>query len=330
MSTLHLRYDFISSETEKSWQRNSSTYISRMDTIFGQCSFVHLGLWQTARDCYVSLQTHVYFTPIERLKPCCSSYQGLLTSTKISLLGFDLYVFQDRETISRIIRHPNLASPMSLYVFGERFLFGMPQRGVAAYIADDSGPSAKPFPGSNVAPEKRVDYLLHRAFNQAWTGAPLASVSRRFMEMLRSEVDVLKISREWTHFDDFYKLFGKPVSSSVTQAIFGTALLQLNPDLIDNAWALDDVLPFLFRQVPSFIMPRPYKLRKLLSKQLRRWYSYARHWYTDASVYPDGDGDPLWGSEIVRHLQRELRRSGNRGFIDDECFAAHDMGLIWG
>lgn len=265
-----------------------------------------------------------------KLLKLATSYRDVLTSTRISALGFHLYVFQDRETISKIMRHPSLASPMSLYVFGERFLFGMPKRGIAAYIADDSGPSAKPFPGSNVAPEKRVDYLLHRAFTQAWTGAPLASVSKRFQEMLASEIKALDIPNEWTRVEDFYKLFGKPVSSSVTQSIFGSALLQLNPDLIDNAWALDDALPWLFRQVPSFLMPRPYQLRKKLSKQIRRWYFYARQWYTDSCIYPDGDGDPLWGSGIIRHLQKELRQSGNRGFIDDECFAAHDMGLIWG
>ncbi|RYP26194.1 hypothetical protein DL767_008146 [Monosporascus sp. MG133] len=206
----------------------------------------------------------------------------------------------------------------------------MPQKGVAAYISDDSGPSAKPFPGSHVAPEKRVDYLLHKAFNQAWTGPSLASASRRFMKSLVSHIDALEIPSEWTNADDFFKLFGKTVSSSVTQAIFGPSLLQLNPDIIENAWALDEVLPWLFRQVPSFLMPRPYRLRKSLSTQIRRWYAYARQWFTESSIYPDGDGDPFWGSEIVRHLQRELLKNGSRGFIDDGCFAAHDMGLIWG
>ncbi|KAI1737522.1 cytochrome P450 [Xylaria scruposa] len=259
-----------------------------------------------------------------------TSYRNSLTSTKISLIGFDIYIFQDRKSVSDILRHPNLSSPMSLYVFGERFLFGMPRRGVAAYIADDSGPSARPFPGSDVPPEKRVDYILHKAFNHAWTGPFLDPASRRFMKIFDSHVHSLGISEDWTNVDDFFKLFGKAISSSVTETIFGPSLLKLNPDIIETAWAMDKVLPWLFRQVPSFLMPHPYRLRKKMAKQIRRWYAYSRQWFTDSSVDPDGDGDPFWGSEIVRRLQRELLRNGNRGFIDDECLAAHDMGLIWG
>ncbi|KAI1430610.1 cytochrome P450 [Xylaria sp. CBS 124048] len=259
-------------------------------------------------------------------------YRDSLTSTKISLLGFNLYVFQDRKSVIDILRHPNLSSPMSLYVFGERFLFGMPRRGVAAYLADDSGPSARPFPGSNVAPEKRVDYILHKAFHHAWTGPFLGPASRRFMKTFDAHVGDIRLSerREWTPVDDVFLLFGRAVSSSVTETVFGPSLLKLNPDIIETAWALDQALPWLFRQVPAFLMPRPYRLRKKMSKQIQRWYAYSRQWFTESSVDPDGDGDPYWGSEIVRRLQRELLRDGDRGFIDDECFAAHDMGLIWG
>ncbi|RYC57754.1 hypothetical protein CHU98_g8454 [Xylaria longipes] len=259
-----------------------------------------------------------------------TSYRNSLTSTKISLIGFDLYIFQDRNSVSDILRHPNLSSPTSLYVFGARFLFGMPRRGVAAYVADDSGPSARPFPGSNVPPEKRVDYILHRAFNHAWTGPFLDPAARRFMKTFTSHVRDIGLSGEWIYVADFFILFGKPISASVTETVFGPSILSLNPDIIETAWALDKVIPWLFRQVPSFLMPHPYRLRKKMAKQIRRWYAYSRQWFTESSIDPDGDGDPFWGSEIVRRLQRELLRNGNRGLIDDECFAAHDIGLIWG
>ncbi|KAI1266395.1 cytochrome P450 [Xylariaceae sp. FL1019] len=257
-------------------------------------------------------------------------YNGVPTAAKVSILGYPFYVFQDRESISKIMRHPCLSSPMSLYVFGQRILFDMPEKGVAAYIADDSGPSAKPFPGSQVPPAKRVDYLLHKAFNQAWTGTPLSSTSRRFMKILSTEVNSLEISDEWMEIDDFFKFFGKALSNSVTESIFGPALLQLNPNIIEDAWEFDEVLPWLFRCIPSCLYRHPHMLRKRLSKQILRWYAYARQWFTDDSIYSDGDGDPFWGSGIIRQLQRELLKSGEKGFIDDECFAAHDMGLIWG
>lgn len=192
---------------------------------------------------------------------------------------------------------------MSLYVFGERFLFGMPKTGVEAYLQDDSGPSVKPFPGSNVAPERRVDHVLHKAFNKAWAGRSMPAVSRRLMKLLVLNVDSLDIQNTWTDVDDLFKFYGRAVSCSVTEAVFGPTLLKLNPDLIDDAWAFDESLPWMFRQIPSFLMPGPYKLRKKMSIQIRQWYAYARQWFTESSIYPDGDGDPFWGSEIIRHLQ---------------------------
>lgn len=228
------------------------------------------------------------------------------------------------------MRQTSLTSPISLYIFGAVYFCGMPKKGLAPYRADDSGPSAKPFPQSTVAEEDRIDYLLHKSFNKAWTGPNLGPACRRYMQTLSAEIDKLPLTREWTDLDDFFKYFGKVVSYSLIKTIFGPSLLQRNPDFIDAIWAFDDSLPWLIRMVPSFLMPGAHRNRAKIHSQLRNWYAYSRQWFSESSINPDGDGDPFWGSGIVRRLQQELLRRGNHGFLDDDCFAAHDLGLIWG
>ncbi|KAK0710024.1 cytochrome P450 [Lasiosphaeria miniovina] len=274
-------------------------------------------------------------------------YHGRLTSSKITLLGRHLYIFQERETISRIMRHQDLSSPMSLYNFGLRYLFGMPKAGLVPYADDDSGLSAKPLPGSNVAPEKRIDHLLHRAYHKAWTGSNLDAASRRFTHMITAQLlyDPAEIipGGAWTQLDDMFSYFGKAVSTALIQTIFGPALLQLNPGFVDDLWVFDDGLPWLVRKVPSFLVPGPYRVRSRLQAQIRRWYAYSRQWFREDSIGSvadgGGDADPFWGSEIIRHLHREMliktKSGGDRGnksggFMDSESLSAHDLGMLWG
>ncbi|KAK0616091.1 cytochrome P450 [Bombardia bombarda] len=254
-------------------------------------------------------------------------YRGSLTSTRISILGSEVFVFQDRDTIIKMMKHPSLASPMSIIIITLSYLFGMPTKGLKAYRADDSGPLAKPFPGSHVAPQDRIDYFLHQAFNRAWSGPGLGPTTRRLRESLRCRVDLLGFSESWREVDDFFSLFGKTVIASLTHAVFGPSLLQLHPDLVDDLWAYDEVLPWLARGIPSFIMPGPYRIRDRVRGQLKSWYVFARQAFRESDIDPDGDGDPVWGSELVRHLQTVLH--DERRTHDDDAMSAHDLALLW-
>ncbi|TAQ84954.1 hypothetical protein B7494_g6726 [Chlorociboria aeruginascens] len=259
-------------------------------------------------------------------------YQGKLTSTRISLLGSEIYIFQDRETIEKIMKHPSLASPMSIIIVTLRFLFGMPETGLVAYRADDSGPLAKPFPGSspNLAPEDRIGHLLHQSFNRAFNGPGLGPTTQRFRKALRSNVEAMVIfnnSKDWVQVDDFFEVFGKMTIAALTQSVYGRLLLQLHPDIVDDLWAYDDALPWLARGIPRFLMPGPYRNRDTVRSKLRDWYMHARQDFRESQVDPDGDGDPVWGSRLVRDMQQVLH--DERRTHDDNAMSSHDLALLW-
>ncbi|PQE22131.1 hypothetical protein CJF30_00010750 [Rutstroemia sp. NJR-2017a BBW] len=258
------------------------------------------------------------------------------TSTRISLFGSEMYIFQDRETIEKLMKHPSLASPMSIIIMTLRFLFGMNEAGLAAYRADDSGPLAKPSPGSNpaLAPENRIDYLLHQSFNRAFTGPGLAPTTQRFREAFSFRIQGLTghnecvgIGSQWTHLRDFFEVFGKVAIGSLTQAVYGNLLLELHPDIVDNLWDYDDALPWLARGVPRILMPGPYRTREALRSKLKNWYVRARQDCSVSNMDPDRDWDPVWGSKLVRYLHQTLH--DEHGTHDDDAMSSHDLALLW-
>ncbi len=214
---------------------------------------------------------------------------------------------------------------MFLYIFSLKYMFGMPKKALKAYQKDNSGPLAKPYPGSNVAPQDRIDHMLHQNFLRQWSGPNLTPTTQRFKRGLASRVDALGFSEQWTTVDDFFTLLAKTVSAALVESVFGPSLLRLNPDFIEDLWKYDDAIPYLARGIPQWIMPGPYQIRDCLRDQIKKWYAYARREFTEDSIEADGDGDPSWGSEFVRYLQKTLSESGH----DDASLSAQDLGTIW-
>ncbi|KAI1078088.1 cytochrome P450 [Whalleya microplaca] len=259
-----------------------------------------------------------------------TSYRGELTSTRISLLGSAIYMFQDRETVCKIMRQRSYLTPIAVrFVFPAKSLFGMPEdNGLDAYRVDDSGPLERARAGSNIPSQDRIDYLHHQAFQRAFMGPGLTPITLRFRASIRAQVTALSLnSPQWTEVGDLFALVGKLVSAAITEAIFGPSLLQLHPDFIDNMWAYDGALPWLVRMIPRWINPQPHRARDKVLEQIKEWHIYARQGFQEDNVEPDRDSDPFWGSEMVRHLHKVLVESKKHS---NDAMSAHDLGLIWG
>ncbi|KAH8897716.1 hypothetical protein GQ53DRAFT_759933 [Thozetella sp. PMI_491] len=77
---------------------------------------------------------------------------------------------------------------------------------------------------------------------------------------------------------------------------------------------------------PSFMLPAAHRRRVGLAAQVKRWHAHARQNFTESSIGPDGDADPYWGSELMRHRHSKLPAVD--GF-DEDCLVAADLGFIW-
>ncbi|KUI58464.1 Cholesterol 7-alpha-monooxygenase [Cytospora mali] len=254
-------------------------------------------------------------------------YDSRLTSSRISFLGFEIYAFQERQTIAKIWKQPTLSSPISMFIYVLKYFFGLPERVVSVYRTDNSGPFPKPYMGSNVPAEARIDHITHHGFLRGLGGPGLLPTTRRYMTVLVARMEGKSLSREWTEMADFSKFFQDVVGSSLVECLYGPALLRLNPEFIQDLWGFDNSVPWLARGVPSWIKPSAYKHRQNCVDQLKRWYAYARAHFDDSSIGPDGDGDPYWGSNLMRYRQEKLLAVKNH---DDDALARMDLGLAWG
>ncbi|KAF2119899.1 cytochrome P450 [Lophiotrema nucula] len=256
-----------------------------------------------------------------------TSYAGNLTSVRVTVAGQEFYLLEDRDTVRKLWKIQLLSSPIPFYVHVLKHFFGMHDRALATYRADDSGAFSKPFINSNVLERNRVDHFTHQGFKKAFTGPALAPTAQRFMQDLARRCEGLKISNEWTEMPDMVKFFRAVHGAALLQAIFGPSLLQINPSFVEDVWKFDDSIPWLARVVPFFINPEPHRARNRVRDQLKKWYQYAREHFTEDCVYEDGDGDPYWGSELIRHQQKKYLQADN---YDDDALASADLALVWG
>jgi hypothetical protein len=236
-------------------------------------------------------------------------------------------LFQDRDTVRKLWKVQSLSSPIPFYVHVLKHFFGMHDRALTIYRADDSGAAPTPNANSKVLEHNRVDHLSHQGFKRAFTGPGLAPTAQRFIKDLSRRCEELDITTEWTEMPDLVDFFRTIHGSSLLQAVFGPSLLEINPDFIKDVWKFDDSIPWLARVVPFFVNPEPYRVRERLRNQLKKWYKYAREHFTDSSIYQDGDGDPYWGSELIRYQQKKYLQVDN---YDDDALASADLALVWG
>ena len=213
-----------------------------------------------------------------------------------------------------------------MYTVGLKHFFGMRQRSVDVYTADDSGPYRQPNPASKVKPHNRIDFLTHDGLIKGLSGPGLDPAFKRFAHKLTKNLYALKVCEEWTQMPDLLEFFQDHVSVAMIEALYGTTLTSQHPNFVRDLWAFDRVLPKLAKRLPKLIIPEAYKLREKLLRDIKSWQAVARERFDDSKVYKDGDGDPFWGSELMRSRQKLLLRVDNQ---DYDSMASTDLGLIW-
>jgi hypothetical protein len=247
----------------------------------------------------------------DRLLIGSRSYKQRLTSCLVTVCGMDLYVLQDADTVAQMRKSPSVVQAVQFYTYIMKSFFALPAAGVDAYLRDHTGLESKPY-GSD----------------PHFSGHHLSSTMRRYAQLIHAKLDELPTSQDgWTTCDDLSVFFQKCATPALLEALFDVAFLQLNPRFTTDIWELNRDIPWLARCLPRFVIPTAYRRRVRLAAQVRRWHNHARVHFTEASIAPDGDADPYWGSELVRNRHRTLSQVD--GF-NEECMVAVDLGFIWG
>lgn len=214
-------------------------------------------------------------------------------------------------------------SSNAAYVYACKYLFGLPPKWLSLMAADDSGPYFKPHPQSSVLPENRAQFILSRGVSRSLTGPGLAPTLERFRNNLTRRVREMKSSGgETIEVEDFRKFIHDTIGKSLVEAIFGPALVRINPTFMDDLYELDRVLPWLARGIPSLFIPGAYSVRRRMQHHFKNWYAYAsRHAENcDPSAYQAA----FEGSAWIKYRQQTIEE-----IQDEDAVASVDVGAVW-
>lgn len=240
------------------------------------------------------------------------------------MMGLTIYHFQDRQTLKRIFRQSSLASAMTAYKFSVKGALGVKGKAYLPYLSDDSGPFPKPHPQSNVLTHNRIDYLTTGGFTRGLTGPGMMPTVTRFVNQLSSQLQDLPVSEEWTEMDDLAEFLREVVGTSTVTSLLGPTMMRLHPNFARDLWKFDLILESF--KLPSIMIPQARRIRERLVEQFKAWYKYARQHFHEHMISEDGDGDPIWGSSLIRHRQNALLKIDGQ---DDDSLARVDLGLAW-
>ncbi|KAI1264777.1 Pfs, NACHT and ankyrin domain protein [Xylariaceae sp. FL1019] len=254
------------------------------------------------------------------------NHKRLTDSVSIEIAGFTYFVFQDRETLIKLFKSKALASAIDMYEFSNNNILGCSKESSKVYRADTSGPMPQPDPRSNVLPHNRVDSITHSLAFRGFTGPGMQPATRRFARDVPLQLAAQGITTEWKEILDFAQFFRESIGPSSIQCIFGPTLLRLHPTFVKDIFEFDRIMPQFTAGMPRVLMPEQYKFRDSIAEKLKSWYVYAREHFDPSMIEADGDGDPIWGSAMIRNRQEQLLKADAH---DDDVLAHLDLGLAW-
>lgn len=244
---------------------------------------------------------------------------------RIPLLTDDLYLVHGAKNIAEAFRAKSLSVTWSMG-FVLRHCFGMSGHAASIYFKDTSGPGKKPNLGSKTKPSDRIYYKTHETLLDGLLRQGLAPMTDRLEVEMRVSISSLQISDDWTNFPDLLKFYQLFLGTAVIKTVFGSTILSLNPDFVQDLWDFDEVVMSLAKRLPILFAPKAYWRRRKLLHSIKRWHTYARTHSAGYESVGDQDGDPYWGCKMIRDRYEALCDSENQ---DHDSVAATDLAFIW-
>ena len=100
-------------------------------------------------------------------------------------------------------------------------IFGMPERALKLYIADNSGCFEEPNLSTAVKPQNRVDHIMHKAIRRFLSGPGLDPLFNRFTDNVIGRLQGLEIGNEWIELEDLWGFFKSKITSAAIEAVCG-------------------------------------------------------------------------------------------------------------
>ncbi|KAF3059927.1 Cholesterol 7-alpha-monooxygenase [Daldinia childiae] len=173
--------------------------------------------------------------------------------------------------------------------------------------------------------QKRLWHTEHQIYDKYLTQPPYSNkLGQHFFDVLAKRLDEFPTT-EWTTIN-LFNFIRYTIPECAVNTMFGPRMLELNPGLVDALWDVDANLGKLVWGLPSFITPRPYKMRDKLRAMMAKYLNAA--WANFDWNGPDADSD--WDVHFGARVSREIAIWMKENDLSIETASGHTMARLFG
>ncbi|KAI3396065.1 hypothetical protein diail_482 [Diaporthe ilicicola] len=245
-----------------------------------------------------------------------ANHFGSSVPVSISLPGFASIVVSGPEAVIAFFRENKRLSTTSRSLTVMVNAFGCPSREIEQF---------RPRYTADGRPDK-VEELIHRELQDSLTGIGLEGFTKRFQNRLSTTLaENGPHASGWIEIPDLSEFVQKQVFLAVTHEFFGPFMLSLNPTVAEDFWEYNACTRSLFMGLPSWYIPKAYKLRDKMVMNILRWQRHAME-HSKPEEISDVDWEPYYGTRFIRERQILLNK---RGITDERARAAENLAFMW-
>jgi hypothetical protein len=241
-----------------------------------------------------------------------------------------LYFAPHGEMLTALYKNSRHMSTKVISILTQSRQFRMPEKDLKIWIDDDSGISAQPAPGfEGVDPSSRIFYHVHRDLQTLLMGTPLNVMTAKFVDIFTKQLaDKTDITDQWTELPDLLAFCRTEMLTAAIISLCGEHILELTPTFVADFWQFDDALPWIFKEMPRWLIPRRYAARDKMLVNIKKYHLFGADpknfdWEDEAAV--NADWEPVYGHRIMRARRQMCKNAG----MSVEGNSATDLGMIW-
>ncbi|OTA55082.1 cytochrome P450 [Hypoxylon sp. EC38] len=243
-------------------------------------------------------------------------------------LGFrDIYMVTGAKNTAKLFSPPHIMDPNRFHTLLMDKHWGMSKEEIEIFERDKTGRKKVPNAGSESTPEsQRHWYNHHQIYAKYLSSAKYTEIlADTFFRFFSERLNDGHPLQTWTSVR-LYDFMKHAMAESAIKSMFGTVLLEVNPDLLECYWEFDEVAGILVWGLPRFLIPRAYKIRERLHNMTKKQTEIAYEEFKWDGPEADSDWDPYWGSRFAREIARWLKEAG----FSVRTASGHTMATLFG
>lgn len=123
----------------------------------------------------------------------------------------------------------------------------------------------------------------------------LDPLAKKFSTQLHHNLEALGIGEEWVDHPSLFDFLQVVIRANI-ETVWGSAVLNLNPNLVQDFCDAKEGAPGFFRGLPRWLLAKPFRARQRVIHSIEKWHEYAlAHGDLD-----EPEWDPIWGSPYCK------------------------------